>query len=569
LRDKPRNLESDPIQSGMTGDVSMLADSCKILLVYPQFQPPSYWNLKATCHSVGARHLAPPLGLLTVAALLPRTWDLRLIDCNVEPLTDADIDAADLVMTGGMYMQQRDTLDIIDRCHRLGKLVAVGGPAVTSSPHIYGRADFQVRGEAETVIQQFIEAWTSGARSGVFEAEKFTADVTQTPIPRFDLLRYRDYLFINVQFSRGCPFTCEFCDIIELYGRRPRTKTNAQMLAELDALYQSGYRGHVDFVDDNLIGNKKAVKQFLPALIAWQKAHRFPFEFTTEASVNLSDDDELLGMMRDANFFGIFVGIESPDPETLVLMQKKQNTRRDLVSSIHKINDAGLFVIAGFILGFDSEKGSVAKPMIDYIEASGIPACIISLLYALPNTQLARRLRKEGRLYVDYENAVEKDMIDTLAAGPNFVTARPRRDILVDYVRVLRAIYTPAAFFARTRGLGRRLGRPLHGLLSRDSLKRDLARLGHFFWYLSRQQPAMILPFIRLIAHLAWHNPKAIKHTLVAAGMYLHLGPFSQSLIRQIEDQIAEIDRDEWKAPAVAPAVASPARPAVAATAAA
>ena len=217
------------------------------------------------------------------------------------------------------------------------------GRASHRTPDIYRTADFRILGEAEGIIDQFVEAWEAGAREGVFEAEKFQVDVTKSPIPRFDLLKFDDYLHIGVQFSRGCPFTCEFCDIIELYGRVPRAKTNAQMLAELDELYRLGYRGHVDFVDDNLIGNKKAVKAFLPELATWLEAHDCPFEFTTEASINIADDAELLRLLNRANFVGVFIGIESPDPATLIAMRKKQNTRRNIAESIHKVYAAGLF----------------------------------------------------------------------------------------------------------------------------------------------------------------------------------------------------------------------------------
>ena len=220
------------------------------------------------------------------------------------------------------------------------------------SPHLYQAANFRVLGEAEGIIDKFVEAWEAGAREGLFEAEKFQIDVTKSPVPRFDLLKFDDYLHIGVQFSRGCPFTCEFCDIIELYGRVPRAKTNAQMLAELDQLYRLGYRGYVDFVDDNLIGNKKAVKAFLPALANWLEARDYPFKFTTEASLNLADDAEFLVLINRANFVGVFVGIENPDTATLIAMRKKQNTRRNIAQSIHKIYAAGLFVTAGFIVGF-------------------------------------------------------------------------------------------------------------------------------------------------------------------------------------------------------------------------
>ena len=295
------------------------------------------WNFKRTAEVFGAKYPASPLGLITVAALLPRSWSIRLINRNTEELTDADLDWADLVFTGGMLPQQSDTLDVVDICHARGKPVVVGGPGVTSCPHLYQAVDFRVIGEAEHIIKNFIDAWEAGAREGQFEAEKFQTDVTKSPIPRFDLLKFDDYLHIGVQFSRGCPFTCEFCDIIELYGWVPRAKTNAQMLAELDELYRLGYRGHVDFVDDNLIGNKKAVKAFLPELAKWLEARDYPFEFTTEAWINLADDPELLKLMECANFVGVFVGIESPDPATLIAMRKKQNTRRSIAQSVHRI----------------------------------------------------------------------------------------------------------------------------------------------------------------------------------------------------------------------------------------
>jgi radical SAM superfamily enzyme YgiQ (UPF0313 family) len=390
-------------------------------MVYPRFVAESFWNFADACELMGARYPAAPLGLITVAAMLPRTWDVRLVNRNTEDLTDDDFDWADLVMTGGMLPQQADTLALINMCRANNKPVVVGGPDVTSSPHIYRSADFRVLGEAEGIINEFITAWEGGHRSGTFAAPKFDIDVTKSPIPGFDLLKFDQYLYIGVQYSRGCPFTCEFCDIIELYGRVPRSKATPQILAELETLYALGYRGHVDFVDDNLIGNKKTLKQFLPELKNWQEARNYPFEFSTEASVNLADDDSLLQMMRAANFFGVFVGIESPDPETLVAMKKKQNTRRDLVASIHKIYAAGMFVTAGFILGFDSEKASVSDAVVEFIEDSAVPMCMVGLLYALPNTQLTRRLAKEGRLHLGHDVAAATGG-DQCTTGLNFDT---------------------------------------------------------------------------------------------------------------------------------------------------
>jgi radical SAM superfamily enzyme YgiQ (UPF0313 family) len=404
----------------------MMKKATNALLVFPKFNPNSFWNLQALCYIWGARFPAPPLGLITLAALLPASWNLRLVNRNAEELREADFAWADLVMTGGMLPQQEDALAVIALCKSHGKPVVVGGPDAMSSPETYAHADFLVLGEAEGLIDQLVAAWSDGARTGVFEGEKFQVDVTKSPTPRFDLLDFNHYIYIGVQFSRGCPFNCEFCDIIELYGRAPRTKTNEQMLAELDALYRLGYRGHVDFVDDNLIGNKKALKRFLPSLHAWQLARGYPFRFSTEASMNLADDAKLLAMLREANFFTVFVGIESPDTETLISMQKKQNTRRSLEDSVHRIYKAGMAVIAGFIVGFDSEKASVADAMVDCIVATSIPVCMVGLLTALPNTQLTRRLAEEHRRR---HGAKEREGHHFAHArgAPDFRRARDRR----------------------------------------------------------------------------------------------------------------------------------------------
>ena len=538
-----------------------MSTTCNVLLVQPRFVADTFWSFAETCELFRARYPTSPLGLITVAALLPNTWSVRLIDRNVEELTDGDLAWADLVMIGGMLPQQFDLLHLIEMCREHGKPIAIGGPAVTSTPEIYQRADFQIRGEAEGIIDKFVEAWEAGARQGVFEAEKFKIDVTKTPIPRFDLLNFANYLYVGVQFSRGCPFTCEFCDIIELYGRAPRTKTNPQMLAELDTLYGLGYRGHVDFVDDNLIGNKKAVKAFLPELRKWQEAHDFPFEFTTEASINLSDDPELLKLMNQANFVGVFVGIESPDPDTLVMMRKKQNTRRNIAESIHKLYASGLYVIGGFIVGFDSEKASMADAMLQLIEDAAIPICMVGLLYALPNTQLTRRLAKEGRLHhVEYVKETYKGAADQCSKGLNFDTLRPRQDILRDYKRVLEKAYAPAAFAARLKRLAKMLdntnrkdqiptGDPRNRYSNSEMLQRLVAAM---------PEPRDV--FWRAISECVASNPISARYMVALMAIYLHVGPFSRAIIQQIDEQI-----DEITAAAVPPPALS-AQPAIAPT---
>jgi hypothetical protein len=532
----------------------MTVDTCKVLMIFPRFNTDSFWNYRAACELTGARYPAAPLGLITVAALLPKSWEVRLVNRNTETLTEADLEWADLVMTGGMLFQQPDSLSIIDMCRARGTPVVVGGPDVTSTPDIYSRANFRVLGEAEEIMEDFVAAWRSGAEHGFFQAPMGQTDVTKSPTPRFDLLKLEDYLHVGIQFSRGCPFNCEFCDIIELYGRVPRTKTNAQILAELDALHALGYRGHVDFVDDNLIGNKRALKKFLPDLQEWMNKKNFPFEFSTEASINLADDPELLTSLSAANFFAIFVGIESPDTDTLVATRKKQNTRRSLQESIYKIYDAGIFVFAGFIVGFDSEQGNIAEGMIHCIEDTAIPVCTVGLLYALPATQLGRRLLREGRLFPGYDmpSAQEGDQCTT---GLNFDTKRPRRDVLADYRAVLEAVYDPAAYFGRVRRVGRMLSRGKRRLeVPRWHVFRDLLLLGRLVWRLPDAGPGTARQFWRTMLDCAIQNPPALPFMVMLSALYLHHGPFSRQVIAEIDRQIENIDLGLWLAPQPEPA---------------
>ncbi|MAM62805.1 B12-binding domain-containing radical SAM protein [Maritimibacter sp. UBA3975] len=511
-----------------------------VLLVYPKFSNTSFWNFLETCDLAGAKYPAPPLGLITVAAMLPGDWPVRLIDMNTQELNDEDIDWADMVMFSGMISQQPHLLKEAARCKERGKVTVVGGPDVSSHPEVYADLDIRVIGEAEGVLDEVIEAWKGGMREGEFRAPLHTVDVTTTPVPRYDLLKLDDYLMINVQLSRGCPFLCEFCDIIELFGRKPRTKMETQILGELDRLYELGYRGHVDFVDDNLIGNKKSVKAFLPKLIEWQKKNGFPFEFSTEASLNLADDPEFLGMMRDAGFFTCFVGIESPDPDVLIAMKKKQNIKRDIAESVHTIQSYGIFVIAGFIVGFDNESEYAAQGMIELIEEASIPVAMVGLLTALPNTQLQRRLEKEGRLDPLYGMLEKDDDGDQCLSGLNFETLRPRADILSEYYKVVDTIMSPDSFFKRVRNMVGHLDvSGPSGDLSRKMLLKDAKHLITFFWNATVTRPDLRGHYWKLLAYVLRHKPRAIKHALYCASLYAHLGKFSEIVKVEMRDQIA------------------------------
>jgi len=415
----------------------------KALLIWPNF-PNSFWGYQETLHLAGLRSTNPPLGLITVAAMLPKEWEIKFADRNVQPETDADWAWCDIVIISAMIVQKADFRALIQKGVALGKKVAVGGPFPTSVPEfaLESGAHYLILDEGECTIPLFLEALERGEEKGIFRSPE-KPDVTQTPIPRFDLLDMDAYLAITVQFSRGCPFQCEFCDIINLYGRKPRTKTPEQMLAELEVLYQMGWYRYVFIVDDNFIGNSRNAKLFLKALIPWMEERNYPFILLTEASLNLAEDDEMIELMVKAGFTILFMGIETPDTESLLGIHKNQNTRHPLVESCQKITKAGLQIMSGFIMGFDGELPGAGKRIQDFINVTGIPQGQFSLLQALQNTQLWQRLEKEGRLV---------DGLGTFHQGAimNFVPTRPVEELVEEYIDAFWNIYEPMPFLKRT-----------------------------------------------------------------------------------------------------------------------
>jgi radical SAM superfamily enzyme YgiQ (UPF0313 family) len=412
----------------------------KVLLVYPEF-PDTYWSFRHALKFEGKRAAFPPLGLLTVSAMLPEPWERRLVDMNVRPLLDSDLDWADLVFASAMIVQKESLELVVTRAKARGKRVVVGGPYVSTSAEHLPNADHIFVGESEALLPEFLQDFEQGAPKRFYQAAERPA-LTSTPIPHFQLAELERYSAMSVQYSRGCPFNCEFCDIIEIYGRVPRTKSNAQLLAELDALRATGWRGLVFIVDDNFIGNKRNVKKLMPELIEWSEGHGRPFSFITEASVNLAEDDALLEMMRRANFRRVFLGIETPVEESLKEAQKGQNTRRDLLESVHKIQSYGMEVMAGFIVGFDSDPEDIFDRQINFIRESAIPLAMVGLLTALPDTQLWRRLKGEGRLL---HESTGNNTEGTLNFVPRMDSAR----LVEGYKRILQTIYSPAEYYQR------------------------------------------------------------------------------------------------------------------------
>ena len=368
----------------------------KVLLVYPEF-PDTYWSFRHALSFEGKRSAFPPLGLLTISSMLPNSWDKRLIDMNVETLSVNDIEWADLVFVSAMIVQKDSLDEVIALCKKHGKRVAVGGPFVSTSAEKMPDADHIFIGEAETTLPEFIKDLEKNTTKSIYEADE-RPSLLETPVPDFGLIDINNYSSMSVQYSRGCPFQCEFCDIIEIYGRVPRTKSSDQILAELDALRSTGWRGMVFIVDDNFIGNKRHVRKLLPELVEWNSKNKYPFSFFTEASVNLAEDDALLGSMQEAGFRRVFLGIETPVEESLKEAQKGQNTRRGLLESVSRIQSYGMEVMAGFIVGFDNDPEDIFERQRSFISNSGIPLAMVGLLTALPDTQLWRRLEREGRL---------------------------------------------------------------------------------------------------------------------------------------------------------------------------
>lgn len=519
----------------------------KALLIYPLF-PKTFWSFEKYVKLFGHKALLPPLGLVTVAALLPQEWEFKLIDRNVSTVPEDMWAWADIVIISAMIVQREDFKLQIQEAKRRGKKVAVGGPYPTSLPEeakMYG-ADYLVLDEGEITLPMFVESLKKGETEGVFRSNGDKPDVSTTPVPRFDLLDLDAYVQMSVQFSRGCPFQCEFCDIITLYGRKPRTKTPAQLLAELEYLYKLGWRRGIFMVDDNFIGNKRNVKLLLKELKVWQEKHQYPFGFLTEASVDLAEDEELMDLMVDCNFVSVFLGIETPDEESLELTRKFQNTRNPLEIAIDKITRAGLIPMAGFIVGFDGEKRGAGNRIAEFVEQVAIPRAFFTMLQALPNTALWTRLEKEKRLLKDDVGINQTSIM-------NFIPTRPLEEIVDEYIQGFWKLYEPEAFLDRTYRCFLNFGtsRPNTAFKKRRATKltwKEIKVLLILFW---RQglKPKTRWLFWSYLFSIIKNNPKALFGYIYHCASLEHFLEYRQIVRNQVEDSLNKFLSEQEQVP--------------------
>jgi radical SAM superfamily enzyme YgiQ (UPF0313 family) len=438
----------------------------KALLIYPSF-PDTFWSFRHSLKFIHKKSAFPPLGLLTVGSMMPTEWSKRVIDLNVEKLSDEDLAWADYAFISAMVVQRKSAQQTIARCKKAGLTVVAGGPLFTSEYERFDEVDHFVLNEAELTLPAFLSDYKHGNLQRIYTTPDY-ADIQQTPIPMWQLINLKRYASMSIQFSRGCPFNCDFCNVTALLGHRPRIKTADQIIAELNNLYRHGWRGQIFFVDDNFIGNKKyLMQQLLPALIEWQRDKK-GFLFNTEASINLADNEDLMHTMVEAGFDTVFIGIETPDEESLAECNKKQNKNRNLIESVKSIQRTGLQVQGGFIVGFDSDGPSIFQRQIDFIQNSGIVTAMVGLLQAPPGTKLYERLKKEGRL----SGLLSGDNVD---GTTNIIPKMDMRQLLKGYEKILNNIYRPRPYYKRVKTFLREYKAP------KISIKLDFQRFLAFF----------------------------------------------------------------------------------------
>jgi len=477
-----------------------------ILFVYPRY-PDTFWSHRHALKFVAKKAAYPPLGLLTVASLLPREWEKKLVDLNADDLKDEDIAWADYVFISAMDVQRQSAHEVTKRCHELGTKMVAGGPMFTTVHDEFPEVDHFVLGEAETLMPRLVADLERGSAEHYYQSDE-RPDVRKSPIPAWELIDTEKYATLSVQYSRGCPYDCEFCDIVLLNGRVPRTKDVRQLIDEFDAINRLGCCGAVFIVDDNFIGNKKKLKaEVLPAVIAWMKENDYPFTLFTQASIGLADDEELIKLMTEAGFNRVFIGIETPNEESLGECGKHQNTNRDLVASVRKLQNHGLEVQGGFIVGFDSDPSNIFDRQINFIQQSGIVTAMVGLLSALPGTRLWNRLSKEDRLLREASG-------DNTDFSVNFVPKMSRESLVGGYENVLTSIYSPRNYYARISTFFKEHRPVVH---KRRSLRRNhWGALLKSIWYLGIKEKGQVY-YWRLVTSTLLRRPRSFPLAITLA----------------------------------------------------
>jgi radical SAM superfamily enzyme YgiQ (UPF0313 family) len=501
----------------------------KVLLLYPKYTD-TFWSFKYVLKFISKKAAFPPLGLLTVAAMLPGEWEKRLVDLNIKPLTDADIAWADMVMVSAMLVQQQSAQEEISRCKRLGKKIVAGGPAFTAQHDKFFDVDHFVLNEAEVTLPLFLHDLATGCPKPLY-TDTTRPDLAHTPVPLWSLIKGKNYATMAIQFSRGCPYNCEFCDIIIMNGRIPRTKSPEQMRREFEALYASGWRQAVFIVDDNFIGNKAKVKKMLAALIDWQQEHRYPFTLLTEASIDLAADKKLMQLMSTANFYKVFLGLETPSNDGLEECGKHQNTGINLTEAVRTIHGHGMQVMGGFIVGFDSDTEKIFDAQITFIQQIGVVTAMVGVLTALPQTRLWHRLKAEGRLLAIASG-------ENTDSGLNFLPKMDRQQLLVGYEKILSTIYSPKCYYQR-----------IHTFLQsysptvRKKLKAiDLIAFARSIWQIGIFSRSRFL-YWRLVITTLLRKRQALPFAVELAIFGLHYEKMARRVALQEDETITEPGR--------------------------
>jgi radical SAM superfamily enzyme YgiQ (UPF0313 family) len=506
----------------------------KILLVYPRY-PDTFWSFKHALKFISKKAVFPPLGLLTVAAMLPEEWEKKFVDLNTTTLLDKDLEWADYVFLSAMVAQQDSAREVIDRCKKLGTRIVAGGPFFNQRYEDWGFDDIDhlIFGETEDILPLLVDDLKKGCVRHIYASDEFP-DIRNTPVPLWSLVDSKKYQSMSIQYSRGCPFNCEFCDIVLLNGHRPRTKDASQVIAELDAIYDMGWRGGVFFVDDNFIGNKRKLKsEILPAIIKWVEERKRPFSFYTEASINLADDEELMRLMTAAGFEMVFVGIESPSEESLVECNKLQNRNRDLLASVRRLQNYGLQVQGGFIVGFDSDPLSIFRSQIEFIQKSGIVTAMVGVLMAPPETRLYKRLKKENRI-------LPRGSGDNTDGSTNFVPKMGREALASGYRLVVGTIYAPRQYYARIRTFlkeyrpGKKAGFKIYPL--------HLLALIRSVWALGFREEGR-LHYWRLVFWTLLRRPRTFPLSMMLAIQGLHLRKVAEKVRVSLAADIRRLEQ--------------------------